>query len=150
MGQQALNGQPARYHASPPTRAEGSAGSLEVDINGNLRIAGTITLGEIEVKNDTGNPVPTTESRPTTAAVTSVDDQATSTTLIASNASARERIIQNDSASILYVKFGTTATVTDYTVKLAQDDILNTEYTGRIDGIWSANSTGAAKITELT
>jgi hypothetical protein len=85
-----------------------------------------------------------------TAVVTSVNDTASSTTLKAANTAAHERIIQNDSPSTLYVKFGTTASTTDYTVKLGQDDILITQYTGRIDGIWSADASGAAKITELT
>lgn len=85
-----------------------------------------------------------------TAAVTSVNDTATSTTLIAANTSAKERVIQNDSTSTLYVKFGTTASATDYTVKLATDDVMITQYRGRIDGIWSSDASGAAKITELT
>lgn len=86
---------------------------------------------------------------PGSAAVTSVNDTATSTTLITSNAAARERVIQNDSTSILYIKHGTAASATDYTVKLGADDVWATQYTGRIDGIWSADTaSGAAKITE--
>jgi hypothetical protein len=83
-----------------------------------------------------------------TAVVTSVADTATSTTLKAANAAAKERIIQNDSTSILYIKHGTTASATDYTIKLGADDVWATEYNGRIDGIWSADASGAAKITE--
>jgi nucleoside-diphosphate-sugar epimerase len=85
-----------------------------------------------------------------TAAVTSVNDQATSTTLIAANTLAKERIIYNDSSSIMYIKFGITASATDYTAKLFPDDIIITKYTGRIDVVWSADSSGAAKVTELT
>lgn len=84
------------------------------------------------------------------AVVTSVADTASSTTLVAARTERKELIIQNDSSSILYVKFGATATASDYTIKLAQDAVLVTEYTGRVDGIWSSDSTGAAKITELT
>lgn len=87
---------------------------------------------------------------PSTATVTSVDDTASSTVLIAANADRKEVIIFNDSSSTLYVKLGTTASTTDYTVKLYTDDSFSTNYTGRIDGIWSANSTGAAKITALS
>lgn len=81
--------------------------------------------------------------------VTSVNDSASSVTLVAANGAVRERIIQNDSSSVLYIKFGTTASATDYTVRLAQNEILVTSYQGRIDGIWSSDSSGAAKITEL-
>lgn len=105
--------------------------------------AGSPNSLPVEVVAGGGSPA-------STAAVTSVSDTASSTTLIAANTAAKERIIQNDSASILYVKFGTTASATDYTVKLLQDDVLTTQYIGRIDGIWSADSTGAAKITELS
>lgn len=89
-------------------------------------------------------------SPPSVATVTSVNDTASSTTLIAANANRKEVIIANDSGSTLYVKLGTTASATDYTVKLGTDDYFSTDYTGRIDGIWSADSTGAARISELT
>lgn len=84
------------------------------------------------------------------SAVTSVNDTASSTILLAANALRKEAIISNDSPSTLYVKEGTTASATDYTVKLGTDDVFVTQYTGRIDGIWSSDSTGAARITELT
>jgi hypothetical protein len=90
------------------------------------------------------------ESSASTAAVTSVNDTASSTTLIAANTSRKEVIVANDSSSTLYLKLGTTASSTSYTAKLATDDIFITTYTGRIDGIWSSDSTGAARITELT
>jgi hypothetical protein len=87
------------------------------------------------------------------AAVTSVNDQATSTTLLASNASRRGAAIFNDSTEILYVKFGATASLTDYTIKMAAGSYFEFPvpcYTGVVDGIWANNSTGAAKMTELT
>lgn len=87
---------------------------------------------------------------PSTSTVTSVNDTAISTTLLALNASRKEVIITNDSSSTLYMKLGTTASATDYTVKLGTDDVFTTTYTGRIDGLWSSDSTGAARITELT
>lgn len=87
-----------------------------------------------------------------TPAVTSVNDQATSTTLLAANTSRKGAIIFNNSASILYVKLGATASATSFTVKLVQDGFYEVPfgYTGVIDGIWSADSSGAALITELT
>lgn len=84
------------------------------------------------------------------SSVTSVSDTASSTTLLSSNTSRKEAVIQNDSDQVLYIKFGATASATDYTARLIQYGILTTAYTGRIDGIWAANSTGAARITELT
>lgn len=87
-----------------------------------------------------------------TGTTTSVNDTASSTTLLASNASRLGATIYNDSASDLYVKLGATASTTSFAVKLVQDAYFEVPfgYTGIIDGIWSADSTGAARITELT
>ena len=59
--------------------------------------------------------------------------------------------IHNDSTQILYVKLGTTATTTDYTVRMSAQDHYEVPfgYTGRIDGIW-ASANGNAYVTELT
>ena len=82
--------------------------------------------------------------------VTSVSDSASSQTIVAFNGARRELLIANDSTSTLYLKFGSTASSTDYSFKLATDEILATEYQGKIDGIWSADTaSGAAKVTEL-
>lgn len=91
-----------------------------------------------------------TPDYPAESSVTSVNDTASSTMLLSANDNRKEAIVQNDSTSTLYVKYGTTASATDYSVKLGTDDVLTTEYTGRIDGIWSSDASGAAKITELT
>lgn len=77
-----------------------------------------------------------------------VSASATSVTLLASNSARKEVTIQNDSTAILYIKEGTTASATDYKYKLYQDDVyISNNYTGRIDGIWSAAS-GAARVAE--
>jgi hypothetical protein len=88
-----------------------------------------------------------------TSSVTSVADTATSTTLIAlsSSLTRREVIIENTSSARLYIKFGTTASSTDFTMSLAQNEKIVTEYQGRIDGIWATDpGDGAAKVTEVT
>lgn len=99
-----------------------------------------------------GNLLVSNASGAGTSAVTSVNDTSSSTTLKSSNASRKEIIIQNTSSAILYIKYGTTASSTDFTVSLAQNDILiEDKYTGRIDGIWASDpNDGAAKITEMT
>lgn len=86
-----------------------------------------------------------------TAAVTNVASSASSVTLFAANANARGRTIFNDSTAILYVKFGTTASVTSYTVQMATNTYFtfpdNALYGGRVDGIWAA-ANGNARLTE--
>lgn len=88
-----------------------------------------------------------------TATLTNVNDTASSTSLLASTAGRLGATIFNDSTSSLYVKYGATASATSFTVKLdpgAYWEMPMPIYTGAIDGIWSADASGAARITEFT
>lgn len=91
-------------------------------------------------------------TRPATSAVTSVNDSASNQTLLASNANRLGATVTNDSTQILYVKLGATATATSYTVRMLPGDYYEVPfgYTGIIDGIWAADASGAARVTELT
>lgn len=84
------------------------------------------------------------------SAVTRVPDTASSVELLAANAKRREVIIYNDSTAVLYVKFGTVATSTDFTIKLQADQGITSSYRGAIAGIWASDSTGGAQVTEIT
>jgi hypothetical protein len=86
-----------------------------------------------------------------TSTLTNVAGSASSVTLLALNTSRRGATIVNDSAALLYVKLGTTASATSYTVRMTPNAYYEVPfgYTGRIDGIWGA-ATGNARITELT
>jgi hypothetical protein len=91
--------------------------------------------------------------RATTATLTSVADAATSATLVASNTSRMGVIVHNDSTSILYLKYGAAASTTSYTYRLEPNATWEMPwpvYTGIIDGIWSANASGSARVTEMT
>lgn len=96
--------------------------------------------------------MPVVEATAATATVTSVADTASSTTILALNANRRAASIYNDSTATLYLKYGSTATTSDFTVKLFPDDYHEVfgHYTGKIDGIWSADASGSARVTELT
>jgi hypothetical protein len=50
------------------------------------------------------------------------------------------------------VKLGTTASATSFTKKMAVGEYWEVPfgYTGRIDGIWANDASGAARITEIT
>lgn len=89
---------------------------------------------------------------PSSAAVTSINDSAASQTLLAANAARKGATIFNDSTVALYVKFGTTASPTDFTAKMDAQGYYEVPfgYTGRIDGIWASDAAGAARVTELT
>lgn len=92
------------------------------------------------------------EVQASTAALTNVAASLTSVTLLASNTARLGATIANDTTSgTLYVKFGTAASTSSYTVKLVSGAYyeLPFDYVGRIDGIWSV-ADGAARVTELT
>lgn len=89
------------------------------------------------------------------ATVTSVADLNTVQTLKAANASRTALFICNNSSALLYVKLGSAASTTDFTVIIAANGGFwelptdNVVYTGIVTGIWASDSTGAALITEL-
>lgn len=119
----------------------------------------TVTIAGVSTaaKQDTGNTslasIDTKLSRASSATTTLVNDNAANVTLLSLNTSRLGAAILNDSSATLYVKLGSVATTTDYTVSLTQNSYYEVPfgYTGRIDGIWASDpNNGAARITELT
>lgn len=144
-----------------PFGANADAASATGSISAKLRfiaatgipITGTVTVGSHAVTNAGTFATQNEPLRSSSASVTTVSDTASSTTLLSSNASRRGASFFNNSTSTLYMKFGTTASATDFTIAMAASSFYVLDapvYTGRIDGIWSSDSTGAVLITELT
>lgn len=88
---------------------------------------------------------------PATGTVTNVASSATSVTLLAANTSRRKVSVFNNSTQILYLKCGTTASSSTFTIAMAPNSLWvdDVGYTGRIDGIW-ASANGSAGVTEYT
>lgn len=85
-----------------------------------------------------------------TTTLANVVSSASSVTLFASNAVARGRTVYNDSTSVAYLKYGTTASTTSYTVQLAAGayyEFPQPLYGGRVDIIWTT-ANGNARTTE--
>lgn len=112
---------------------------VEVDpINGQLQVNASVTAATL-----------TTATTPT---VTSVASSATSVSLLALNSSRRMATFYNDSTQVLYLKLGTTASSSSYTIQMAASSYYELPapiWTGAIDGIW-ASANGNVRITELT
>jgi hypothetical protein len=90
-----------------------------------------------------------TVTRPTTATDANVASSGTNVTLFAAASGANGRTIFNDSTSVLYVKFGATASTTSYTVQMAAGayyEFPQPTYAGQVDGIW-ASANGFARTT---
>jgi len=135
-----------------------SGGGTSYVLGVNLRISGS--GGSVE-GGTASNPIrvdptgtttqPVKEVKAATSALTNVAGSATNVTVLASNANRLRCIITNDNTSILYLKFGATASATSYTYRLLpQASITEDKYTGIIDGIWGVAGSGAARVTELT
>ena len=89
-----------------------------------------------------------------TASVRKVDSSTSNVTLAASYKWRRSMSIFNSDDNALFVKFGATATSTDFTVKIPAGghwEMPQPPYTGQIDGIWADDEDdyGSAHITEL-
>ena len=90
---------------------------------------------------------------PATATLSNVADQASNVQLIALNAARLGAMIFNDSTESLFVKFGSAASATSFTVKILAGgyfEFPQPVYTGRVDGVWANDASGSARITELT
>lgn len=119
--------------------------------------AGTNGIGKLTANNgvDIGDVDVTSTVQPTantTAVVTSVSDTVSSTTLLSSSGARKGFRITNTSSAVLYVKYGTTASASDFTVRLPQWAYLEENFfSGRVDGIWASDpGDGAALITSLS
>jgi len=87
-----------------------------------------------------------------TSTRTSVNDNNADTLLLAANPLRKGAVVYNDSAEILYLAFGTVAaSTTSFTYKVAAGGAVEVpfSYSGEIRGIWAANGSGAARVSEL-
>ena len=88
----------------------------------------------------------------TSATLANVASSASSVTLFAADTTAGTnggRTVFNDSTAVLYVKFGTTASATSYTVQIPAGGYFEFPlplYDGEVDGIW-ASANGNARLT---
>jgi hypothetical protein len=126
-------------------------GKLPTLVSGRIPVdIGSLSLGQVEISNDTGNPIPVSVPA-RTPNTTSVASSATSVTVLASNANRRAVSINNVSTSILYLSFSTPATTANSFLAMAPQSFLLLDQqaivTGTIYGIWSS-ANGTAQVTE--
>lgn len=97
-----------------------------------------------------GTNVTQTTPQPSASTVTNVAASVTVVDLLSLNLNRLGAQILNDSTSVLYVKLGSAASATSYTLAMAPGsyyELPSPAYTGLITGIWvSAN--GNARVTE--
>lgn len=123
--------------------APASTAANQVTSNGKLD---TLHTDLVTLHTDIGTP-------PGSATLTNVAASITSVLLVAANATRAGMYIVNDSVSAtLYVKFGTAASLTSYTLLPLPPggayEMPRRYYTGIVHGIWSA-AVGTARVTEF-
>ena len=88
-----------------------------------------------------------------TSSITSVSSSTSSVSLLVSNSSRKAAYFFNESTSVVYLKLGTTASSTSYTLQMLPNSFATIDewpvYTGAVDAIW-VTASGAMRITELT
>jgi hypothetical protein len=91
-------------------------------------------------------------NKATTSTVTSVAQATSNTVLLASNANRILASIYNNSGQKMYIKMGTTASTSSFSIQLMPNSYWEVpqDYIGEIDAIWSGPGSGAALVTELT
>lgn len=150
----------AAWIPDPKTAAGGSgSGSTVVTVStGSVRVhqstaadlAATVTQGT-NPWTIAGNST-AIEPLASTTARASVTQSSTSVTLQSSNADRVRWSVYNrpTQAADLFVKFGATASTSDFDVVVVADQLyeLDFRYTGRIDGIWSSTGAGFARVCE--
>lgn len=107
--------------------------------------------GSVEITNDIGSPIPVRQSGATDAIVTRVAASLTAVTLLTTDTNRAQAIVYNETTAALYVKLGTGAAITDYTIKVAGSGgyfEVPIRYLGPVSGVWDA-ATGYAQVTEF-
>ena len=86
-----------------------------------------------------------------TSAQTSVAGSATVVTILAANTARLGATVFNDSAALLYLHLGASASTTVHTLQIPASGYYEVPslYTGILTGLW-ASATGSARVVELT
>jgi hypothetical protein len=131
-----------------PQAVDGYGNPLQVRFDSGINAYRLLTDTRITSIDST---VTTSTPASATGTLANVAGSTSSVTLIASNTARLGATIFNDSTSILYVKFGSTASATSFTVRMVSNAYYEVpyNYNGIITGIW-VSATGNARVTELT
>ncbi|MBB6424948.1 hypothetical protein [Sphingopyxis sp. JAI128] len=128
----------------------GSTGTSTVEGEGT---AGTPAGGVLTVQGDpSGTPIPVVMGRPDTGTVSSVPSGTASVGILSANPNRLGATITNTDANTLRLLLSTgTASATNFTVAIQSDGYYEVPfgYTGDIVGIWDADGSGAALVTEF-
>lgn len=146
------------------TVVQGTAANLKAQVFGGAADGAAVTGNPVLIAGSDGTNVQTllvdalgkllvtaSGSTSATGTLSNVAASATSVTVLASNAARLGATVVNDGNSKLYLKFGTTASTTSFTVLIPAQGYYEVPFgfTGRMDGLWTS-ANGSARVTEMT
>lgn len=116
-------------------------------------ISDRAALAVVQVDGN-GAPLEMVSSQSSTGTQSNVASANTATPILAANANRRGAMIYNDDANALLLLLSATGTVSAalYSVSVAPNSAFTVPfgYTGAISGIWTADGSGSARVTEFT
>lgn len=117
-----------------------------------MAVPGT-SANPLYVKGNSADAISVERATAAAASLANVDSATSSTTLKAANTDRVGLIVFNDDENPLKLKYGSAASATSFTYEIAGGgtwEMPEPVYTGIVTGIWDADGTGAARVTELT
>lgn len=123
----------------------GAAAATDAALVVNLREglpAGTAAIGTVTV---------TKSQKAASSALTNVTGATGNTNILASNANRLKWTFYNSCSTNAYLKFGTTASTTSFTVLVTPQGYYEDDcWTGNIDAVWDTGVSGDSRVTSLT
>jgi len=138
--------------AEDAAHASGDLGIMSLAVrNDNAATTLTSATGDYSpIATDGTGSLYIKEAPSNTATLSNVTASVTSVPILAANAARRSAIFYNDSTSDCYLKYGTTASATSFTIyvpSLSTITLQGEEYAGIVTGIW-LSATGTMRVTE--
>ena len=123
------------------------------DIDREFSKFGETASGKVAVRiiGDSTSPITVTPEQFTTPTITRVTVSTSSFPVVIANTARIFLSLHNDSNKAVFFKFGATASLTNYTFKLASDETAFFDppiYTGLLDAISESGGSGSIQVTE--
>lgn len=155
------------YDASGNLKVNAILGAFTATAN--IGLVGQSGSWTVSVRDSSGNPALATNTSPTwveqawitrpiipstvLSSLTSITGTAASVIVAATDGTRKGVLIVNDTIQAFFLKYGLTASTTSYSVRmpsLSYWEMPVPVWQGRMDGIWDASNTGAARVTILS
>lgn len=108
-----------------------------------------VTPNTVSITSSAESPVVTSEIHSRGSNTVEFSQSDSSQELVSANASAKERLILNDSEEAIMIKFDNPATTSSFALRINPNDMLRTLHQGSIHGVWTTTGQGVVRVTEM-